>query len=443
MLRIDSIQPHSIAAELGIAAGDYLVAINSQEVNDVVDYQRLTMDAGRLLAEVQKSGGECWELDIEYETDQNLGFEFIHPQPRSCCNNCKFCFVRQLPQGMRSSLYVRDDDYRFSYLYGAYITLTNLKRSEIERIKTQKISPLYVSVHSSNAEVRAELLGLPRYRTDNLMPLLHELSQSGIEIHTQVVLCPGINDAKVLHQTITDLFALYPAVKSLAIVPVGLTRYRNDLPHLFMLDQNQAAAVLDLIESWQSRCLSCASTRFVFGADELYLQAKRSFPPYTAYEDFSQIENGVGLVAQFKAQSIEVLAEAEPQFCAGVRATLVCGVSARAVLEDFVNAFNRRAQSALQLHCVVNEFWGESVSVSGLLTGMDIVNSLEQACYRGFDPGSTILLPDVMFREGTETLLDDSDLHVLEQRLGLKVRKIGADPWAVLDVVEELRVAVP
>ncbi|MFN2258102.1 MAG: DUF512 domain-containing protein [Desulfuromonadaceae bacterium] len=438
MLRIDSIYPESIAAELDVAAGDYMVAINGHEVHDVVDYQHLTGQNFHLVVEIRKPGAECWELDIEYEADQVLGFGFEHPQPCSCCNKCQFCFVRQLPQGMRSTLYVRDDDYRFSYLYGAYITLTNLKRSEIERIKTQKLSPLYVSVHSTDANVRAELLGVSVQRAGALMPLLEELTQAGIEIHTQVVLCPGINDAGVLEQTISDLFALHPAVKSLAIVPVGLTRYRHGLPCLNMLNRAQAGAVLDQIEHWQKKSLARSATRFVFGADELYFQAWRPFPDYAAYEHFCQIENGVGLVVQFKQQAKEVLSEADPQFCAGVRATLVCGVSAQCVLETFVREFNLKASTALQLHPVVNEFWGESVSVSGLLTGGDILESLKDACARGFDPGSAILLPDVMFKDGTEVLLDDTDLSILKQHLGVEVKKIGADPWAVLDVVEEL-----
>ncbi len=438
MLRIDSIHPGSIAAQLDVAAGDFLVAINSHEVHDVVDYQRLTERDYHLLVEIQKPGAECWELDIEYEADQVLGFEFKHPQPRSCCNKCQFCFVHQLPQGMRSTLYVRDDDYRFSFLYGAYITLTNLQRSEIERIKAQKLSPLYVSVHSTDANVRATLLGVSTQRAGALMPLLEELTQAGIEIHTQVVICPGINDAQVLEQTISDLFALHPAVKSLAIVPVGLTKHRKGLPHLRMFDRVQAAAVLDQIERWQQRCLTRSATRFVFGADELYLQAQRPFPPYAAYEHFYQIENGVGLVTQFEQQSAEVLSEAEPQFCAGVRATLICGLSAQRVLETFIRALNAKAHTALQIHAVVNRFWGESVSVSGLLTGADVVESVMQACAHGFDPGSAILLPDVMFKDGTDILLDDIDLPTLEHRLGVKVKKIGADPWAVLDIVEEL-----
>jgi putative radical SAM enzyme (TIGR03279 family) len=438
MLRIDFVTPHSIAAELGVEAGDNLISVNARPVKDVVDYHRLTLSDYHLLIEVEKSGGEIWELDVEYEADQVLGFEFRHPQPRSCHNNCKFCFVRQLPRGMRASLYVRDDDYRFSYLYGAYITLTNLQRSDIERIKAEKLSPLYVSVHSTDAQVRAELLGLPENRTDHLMPLLQELAQAGIEIHTQVVLCPGINDAKVLEQTITDLTSLYPAVKSLAVVPVGLTRYRQGLPRLHMLDRFLAARVLDQIERWQKCCLARMSTRFVFGADELYLQAQRPFPPYSAYEDFSQIENGVGLVSQFEHQSLEVLSETEPRFCSGVCATLVCGLSAYNILKSFVHGFNSKARSALQLHPVTNKFWGESVSVSGLLTGQDVIDSLKAARDQGFNPGLAILLPEVMFKDDSDILLDDINIRILEEQLGVKVKKIGADPWAVLDAVEEL-----
>ncbi|MDY0212957.1 MAG: DUF512 domain-containing protein [Desulfuromonadaceae bacterium] len=438
MLQIDSIHPDSIAAELGVAGGDYLVRINGQEVNDVVDYQRLTARGHQLLVEVETAASEIWELDIEYEVDQMLGFEFSHPSSRACSNNCQFCFVRQLPPGMRSTLYVRDDDYRFSYLYGAYISLTNLQRHDVERIKAQKLSPLYISVHSSAATVRAQLLGRHSADSAAVMPLVRELAQAGIVMHTQVVLCPGINDGQVLDQTVSDLFDLYPAVESLAVVPVGLTRYREGLPELHMVTSTQAKRLLEQVERWQQRCLARSGARFVFAADELYLTAQRPFPPHAAYENFCQIENGIGLIAEFENQSAEVLAEVETEFCAGVKATLVCGYSARHTLEAFVGKFNLKAQTQLQVHAVSNHFWGERVTVSGLLTGRDIVASLNHACRHGFDPGQAILLPAVMFKENTDILLDDMELHTLAQSLGIGVIKIAPDPWAVLDVVEEL-----
>jgi putative radical SAM enzyme (TIGR03279 family) len=436
MLQIDSIYPESIAAELGVAGGDYLVSINGEEVDDVVDYLRLTADGHQLFVVIETASSEVWELDIEYEADQMLGFEFSHPAPRACSNNCQFCFVRQLPSGMRDTLYVRDDDYRFSYLYGAYISLTNLQRQDVERIKAQKLSPLYISVHSTVANVRAQLLGRRSAADAAVLPLVQELALAGIEMHTQVVLCPGINDGPILEQTISDLFDLYPAVASLAIVPVGLTRYREGLPELRMVGQEQANELLEQVERWQQHCLERAGTRFVFAADELYLTAQRTFPSHAAYENFCQIENGIGLIAEFENQGDEVLAEVEAEFCAGVRATLVCGYSARHSLEAFVRKFNHKAQTQLQVHAVRNKFWGERVTVSGLLTGNDILASLNDARARGFEPGQAILLPEVMFKEHTEILLDDMDRHTLEQSLGIGVIKIASDPWAVLVVVE-------
>lgn len=438
MLQIDSIYPESIAAELGVTGGDYLVSINGEEVDDVVDYLRLTADGHQLFVVIETANSEVWELDIEYEADQMLGFEFSHPAPRACSNNCQFCFVRQLPSGMRDTLYVRDDDYRFSYLYGAYISLTNLQRQDVERIKAQKLSPLYISVHSTVANVRAQLLGRRSAADAAVLPLVQELALAGIEMHTQVVLCPGINDGPILEQTISDLFDLYPAVASLAIVPVGLTRYREGLPELLMVGQEQANELLEQVERWQQHCLERAGTRFVFAADELYLTAQHTFPSHAAYENFCQIENGIGLIAEFENQGDEVLAEVEAEFCAGVRVTLVCGYSARRSLEAFVRKFNHKAQTQLQVHAVRNKFWGERVTVSGLLTGNDILASLNDARARGFEPGQAILLPEVMFKEHTDILLDDMDLHTLEQSLGIGVIKIASDPWAVLDVVEEL-----
>lgn len=438
MLQIDSIFPDSIAAELGVEGGDFLISINGEEVNDVVDYQRLTANGHQLLAEIQTADYQWWELDIDYEADQILGFGFSHPSPRACSNNCQFCFVRQLPSGMRDTLYVRDDDYRFSYLYGAYISLTNLKRQDIERIKSEKLSPLYISVHSTDATVRAQLLGRSNADGAAVMPLVQELAQAGIALHTQVVLCPGVNDAQVLEKTIHDLFSLHPAVESLAIVPVGLTRYREGLPELQMVTLAQANELLDQVERWQQHCLAQTGTRFVFAADELYLTAQRPFPPYTSYEDFCQIENGIGMIVEFENQSAEVLTEVEAEFCAGVRATLICGCSAYHTLETFVRKFNHQAQAQLQVHAVSNKFWGERVTVSGLLTGRDILSSLNEARARGLDLGRAILLPEVMFKEDTDILLDDMDIYTLAQSLGVEVIKISPTPWAVLDVVEEL-----
>ena len=435
MVQIESIESGSIAEELGVEAGDRLLCINGERVEDIVDFQRLTADVFHLLIEIQKPSLQNWELDIEYEPGQVLGFGFEHPRPRSCRNNCQFCFVRQLPHGMRRTLYVRDDDYRFSYLYGAYISLTNLTPDDIERIKLQQLSPLYISVHSTDAEVRARLLQNDKA---DALGLLHEFAEAGIQMHTQVVLCPGINDGSVLERTIAELFALYPAVRSLAIVPVGLTRFREGLPLLHQVDAGMADKLLCQVDRWQKHCLDRSNTRFVFGADELYLKAKHAVPAYEAYEDFCQIENGVGMLAQFEEQALEVMQEVQPEFCAGVHATLVCGVSASATLQRFVHSFNQKAHARLQLLTVTNSFWGEQVTVSGLLTGADIIAALQFATGRGFDPGVALLLPDVMFKEGADLTLDDMELCAMQQRAGLEIRKVAPTPWALLDAVEEL-----
>lgn len=430
MLCITAVAPGSIAAELDLAAGDRLQAVNGTVVEDLVDYVRLTDDQADLLLEVCKADGSLWELEIERDPDQALGLDFAALEPRRCRNNCPFCFVRQLPEAVRPSLRLRDDDYRFSYLYGAYISLTNLQPADFERIAQQQLSPLYVSVHATDATVRARLLG---WAAPPVLPQLQRLAAAGIQLHTQVVLCPGINDGAVLEQTLEDLVTLYPAVASLAVVPVGLTRYRDRLPPLAPVDAALASATLTQIERWQTHCLARWGTRFVFAADEFYLTADRPLPELACYEELAQIENGVGLLASFVAQIPAVLEEVDPAWCRDLCCTLVTGQSAAPLLRHFVQLFNARGAARLQLVVIDNHFWGEQVTVAGLLTGQDIA---AQLCGRLL--GDALLLPDVLLREGSDQLLDDWTLADLEQQLGLPVHVVAPTPWAVLDLVEEL-----
>ncbi|MBN2644131.1 MAG: DUF512 domain-containing protein [Desulfuromonadaceae bacterium] len=432
MLHVTAVQAHSIADELQIDAGDCLLTLQGQEVNDVVDYCRLTKDDECLVLEVQKEGsGEVWELEIERDGDEALGLEFSHPQPKHCSNNCQFCFVRQQPEGMRSSLYVRDDDYRFSYLYGSYITLTNLKEPDFARITAQQLSPLYVSVHATDPAVRNRLLG--NQKAPAVLPLLQRLAQAGIVLHTQVVLCPGLNDGSVLDQTIRDLYALAPAVASLAVVPVGLTRYRDHLPHLQPVGRQEAGRILSRIHAFQKQYLLQCGSRFVFAADELYQLAGQPVPDVSCYEKFDQIENGVGLLAQFRADADEVLEEADPAFCHDVKVTLVTGCSAGEELQRFVTRFNERCDSQLQVAVIENHFWGSLVTVAGLLTGQDMTEQLS-----GIDLGCAVLLPDVMFREQDDLLLDGLSREELSIRLGVPVLRVPASPWGILDAVEAI-----
>jgi len=425
MLVIKSVVPGSIADELELESGDSLVSINGELISDQIDYQ-LQTHGEEFVMDVVKKDGEVWELDFERDEDDPIGLEFAYPQPRQCSNNCQFCFVRQLPKGLRKSLYVRDDDYRFSYLYGAYITLTNLSEADISRILKQKLSPLYVSVHATDVNKRSELLGrdLPA-----VLPILKRLIDGGIQLHTQIVLCPEHNDNQYLTQSIHDLADLYPGVLSLAIVPVGLTGHRDKLPSLRIFTAEEAKEVLSSIHSEQKKLIQKHGTRFVFAADELYIKAKIDFPPLDDYEELSLLENGVGLVPLFRRDSRDVINEAG-QF-KGIKATIVTGVSAADEVTRFITEFNKKTQSLLQVRVIENNFFAGDVTVTGLLSGGDIVDQLS-----GQDLGVALILPDVVCREGDEVLLDDMSLEQMADQLDIGIAKVPASPWGLLEFIE-------
>jgi putative radical SAM enzyme (TIGR03279 family) len=427
MLEITGVEPGSIAEELELEAGDSILTVNGHVISDLLDFQ-VHASAEELLIEVRKHDGELWDLEVEKDADADLGLNFEHPEPTQCGNNCIFCFVHQLPTGMRRTLYVKDEDYRFSYLYGSYVTLTNVTEADIERIITQRLSPLYVSVHATDEQLRTRMLGR---QGPPILELLKRLAGSGIEIHTQVVLCPGINDGPELARTIEDLVALYPWVLTLAVVPVGLTGYRQRLPDLRPPTEAEARAILTSIHDYQERFLCNCGSRFVFAADELYLRAGLEFPPLVAYEDLAQVENGVGLVPQFRAEAAEVLSEA-PSLQLSAVATFT-GESARGELSRYVAELSAKTGTTIHLYPVRNTFFGGHVSVTGLLTGRDVLSEL-----KGKDLGQALLVPDVVLREGDAVFLDDISLDDLERELGVKVLKVASTPWGLLDGLELL-----
>ena len=427
MLEILAVTPGSIGAELELEAGDCLLAVNGRPVRDLLDFLLVEADED-LLLEVRKRSGELWDLELEKDADQPLGLEFEHPQPTQCGNNCIFCFVHQLPRGMRRSLYVKDEDFRFSYLYGSYVTLSNVGEAEIERIIEQHLSPLYVSVHASDDRVREHLLGRSG---PPILEVLQRLTGAGIEIHAQIVVCPGINDGPVLDQTIADLQALYPGVRSLAVVPVGLTGFRQRLPALRPPERPEAAAIVAAIHAWQDRCLVQFGNRFVFAADELYLKAEAPLPSLAAYEDLPQLENGVGLLARFRAEAAEALTEVPP--LDGVTVTVVTGTSAASEIERFVTALEEASGAELRLVVVPNRFFGGHVSVAGLLTGADLLAALQ-----GQALGTALLVPTVLLREGDDLFLDDLSPIDLERELGVPVYIFEDTPHGLLDALEDL-----
>lgn len=429
MLEILSVDAGSIAEELGVRPGDKLVSVNGEAIDDLVDFF-VEEPREYLRVELLRASGELWTLDIEHDSDEPLGLGLPHPDPKQCGNNCIFCFVHQLPRGMRRTLYVKDEDYRFSYLYGAYVTLTNLSEEDLQRILKKKLSPLYVSVHAADHTLRQHLLGNP---AQDVMPILKQLVAGGIEVHSQVVVCPQVNDGEHLAHTCKELVALAPGVKSLAIVPVGLTGHRQRLPELRPHTPQEAAELVEWIECKQAALLKKLGTRFIFAADELYLKADKEFPALTAYEDLSQVENGVGLIPQFRSQVAEVLEVAEPLNLPPI--SMVTGISAAEDIRSFARMLADKCGLDLRVHAIENRFFSGHVTVAGLLTGQDLLAQLADQ-----ELGDILMVPDVMLREGEEVFLDDVSIDDLVARLDVQVEVVAADPWGTWDMLDTLSV---
>jgi putative radical SAM enzyme (TIGR03279 family) len=427
VLEILAVDPESIAEELELEPGDRILAVNGRPVRDLVDMEIFGAEE-QMLLEIEKASGELWDLEIEKDAGEPLGMHFPHPEPTQCGNNCLFCFVHQLPRGMRGTLYVKDEDYRFSFLYGAYVTLTNIGEEDIARITEQRLSPLYVSVHATDHQLRQRLLGRS---APSILELLRRLTAAGICIHTQVVLCPGINDGVDLERTVEDLYALFPMVQSLAVVPVGLTGYRQRLPDLRTPTREEAQETLELIHRYQERFLGEGGSRFVFAADELYLKAGAPFPPLEEYEELAQIENGVGMVSQFRAQGREALCEATPLRVPAV--SVFTGESFADELELFSRELAIRTTIRIDVHRIRNQFFGGHVTVAGLLTGRDVVAQLQ-----GKIRTTVLLVPDVVLREGDSVFLDDMPVEEIGRQLGVAVKVFGSTPFGLLEALESL-----
>lgn len=310
-IEITSIQKNSIAEELGIEPGDFLLSVNEQIIHDVFDYKFYCADTNITL-EIEKKNGESWQFDIEKDEAEDLGIEFatsLLDEEKSCRNKCIFCFIDQLPEGMRDTLYFKDDDARLSFLYGNYITMTNLSDDEINRIIRYRMSPVNISVHTTNPELRVKMLR-NRFAGD-ILEKIRRFTSNGITVNCQIVLCPGINDGEELDRTIRELTSLAPELHSISVVPVGLTRFREDLTQLTPFNKKSALKIIDQVEKWQKKLLEEYKSRIVYIADELYILAEKPLPDYEAYEDFPQIENGVGMVSSFSYEVKEALKELE------------------------------------------------------------------------------------------------------------------------------------
>jgi len=426
-LLIEYVAAGSIAADLDIEPGDTLLMINGQPLRDIIDYNYLTSDE-ELLFLLRKSNGDLWEIEFEKDESEPLGICFPPPSPASCGNSCVFCFVHQLPRGLRKPLYVKDEDYRLSFLYGNYVTLTNILPEEVDRIREQRLSPLYISVHATDPGLREVLLGRKGIRP--VLDILRELAGARITMHTQVVLCPGLNDGPALEQTVADLADLHPSVASLAVVPLGLTRHRRGLPDLQPVSDEYAR---EFVGTWQQRQQELErrlGEPFLFLADEFYIKGGLAFPPLESYGELSQLENGVGMVPLFLAEAEEVLEAAEPLPPAVI--TVVTGNSALAYVAEFTAKLADKTGVVIHVVPVINHLFGEHVTVTGLVTGGDICTALQER-----EIGHAMLVPDVMLKEGEGVFLDDMSLADLATKLGCRVEAFVASPYGFYDVLRE------
>jgi putative radical SAM enzyme (TIGR03279 family) len=413
------------AARAGLRPGDRIVAINGAPLRDVIDFHFHAGDE-RLRLSVEREGRP--RIARLTRRGPALGLQLEAPRPAeiaTCANKCVFCFIHQLPKGMRKSLYVKDDDFRLSFLHGNYITLTDLDEAELARIEAQRLSPLYVSVHATDPDLRHALLGQPRVRRE-LLPVMERLAKAGIAMHAQIVLCPGWNDGAHLDRTVHELARLHPAVPTTAVVPVGLTRHRERLPALRAVTAEEAGVLVRTIESWQREFQASLGTRFVWAADELYLQSGLPLPSARAYEGFAVAEDGIGLVRRFEDAFARAIARPPARRPRPRHVTVVTGEMfaprMRALL-DRVPVEGLR----VSLAPVANEFFGRGIGVAGLLTGRDI-----QIQLAGRDLGAEVLVPAVALRDGAGVFLDDVTPADLGASLGTPVIAVPPDASALL-----------
>jgi len=401
---ITEVAAGSIGAELDLEAGDRIIRVNGHLIRDYLDFRYQSSGETDLVVDVRKHSGEDWELNIERDEGEDFGLTFEQIVPRQCANECLFCFCKGNPETARPSLFVRDEDVRLSFLYGNYTTLTSISEDEMRRVIEQRLSPQYVSVHETDLEVRAYLLGIDQQRAD-ISQKMQRMIDAGIEIHAQVVLCPTINDGEILQQTIYDLAKLHPHVRSVAIVPLGLTRYLND-PRLTPVTPEFCSRTIKQVSAIQRDLKKKLGTRFAYLGDEIYLKAGQGVPARRHYGDCPQIEDGVGMVRTFADQFKSLMHSLSGPSV--VRGTIMTGTLFAPVLGEMIAQLNERCGTNLKVVGVANEYFGGDVSVAGLLTGGDLVAAKDQVV------GDFIVIPQVTLKSDEPVMLDGMRLEQLQ-----------------------------
>ena len=441
--RIKEVLPGSIAKELEIEPGDILLAINDVEIKDIFDYHYYVED-DYLVVLIEKQDGEQWELEIEKDEDEDLGIIFdqnLMDEYHSCRNKCMFCFIDQMPPGMRDTLYFKDDDSRLSFLQGNYITLTNMTEKDVERIIQMQLAPINISVQTTNPELRCRMLH-NRFAGEKLQ-FLQRFYEGHVEMNGQIVCCKGVNDGEELRRSITDLMAYLPFMRSVSVVPAGISRFREGLYPIEMFTKEEAEQIVDMIESYQQACFEQYGLHFIHASDEFYILAGRKFPEEECYDGYIQLENGVGMMRLLMEEFASAWEAAsgssrfqELRQTLQRTVTVATGQLACSTLEVFAGQLMDAYPGLMIRVCAIrNDFFGETITVSGLVTGQDLIAQLQERQKAGEDLGEALLIPVNMLRSGEQVFLDDVTVAEVEKALGLRVVPVEAGGQDFVDAV--------
>ena len=415
---ISKVYKDSIADELGIEVGDLLISINGEPIHDIIEYRFLLSDE-YLEVERQKHTRAVYIYEIEKDYDADLGIEFTNPiidKAKSCRNKCVFCFIDQLPKGMRETLYFKDDDSRLSFLQGNFVTLTNMSEEDINNIIKYRISPINISVHTTNPELRKTMI--KNKFAGNLYSIMERLAEAQIQMNCQIVLCPGYNDKEELERTVSDLTKLYPYVNSAAAVPVGITKHREHLPNLEIFNEKTAGETIDQVDKLQKKYLKELGTRFIFLSDEFYIMANRKLLDYDEYEGFIQFENGVGMISKFEREIKDYLENLSEDHKSKIKkVSIATGHSAYEFMCEMAKCIMEKCPNVqIDVYKIINNFFGDTITVSGLVTATDIIDQLKDK-----NLGETLYIPRSMLKADEEIFLDNITLENLSDIMGLEV----------------------
>ena len=427
-VEIESINKGSVAAKAGLLPGDRLVAVNGHEIRDVIDLMFYANGPDLNFRVIRDNSRMTFDAGIEEDSPSDLGIMLKPFKIKTCRNNCIFCFVLQLPKGLRRTLYVKDEDFRMSFLFGNYITLTNLSEADKKRIVEQRLSPLYISVHSMDTATRNRMIGKPD--AEDIIKGIKFFADNKIRMHVQIVLCPGYNDNRNLHKTLTELYRFYPYVMSVAVVPVGLTMHRKKT--IRPVEKEDAIRALETISKFQSRFRKKHGEHIVFASDEMYIKAEAAFPPLKDYDDLSQIENGVGLVPLFMHQAKRIKLPQVADKAKSRRFITFTGMSFYPYMSKFIDKLKKGGVD-IEVAVVENSFFGRNVTVTVLITGRDVIKTLSGLVRKD----DVLLIPDIVMREGDEVFLDDVSRKDIEDVLGVKAVVIESTPQGLVDAIAD------